>query len=303
MYEWIMSHMNESCHRWISHVTSNSLSTQIWSRQAARHAWYDLYVCIVYWIEVNLNFSRFTLINRTRLGGSHMCDMTSSHALRDSFTCVTCAPFLATKICMRHGWNDFLTCVTCMPSSNMWRDSFTWWHVLPFLRCKYECVMRGMTPSHVWHASAFFTYVMESYVWHASSHMWRHICDGVKVYHTCVRYVTHMTPRMCNMPLHMCDMPPSHMRRDSVTRWLHSFTSMTRLVHLCEYHCQKNNCQKIVPTYWRDSFGCATWHVTLSRDNMVVEKNKCYNSREVGGWGRDPKKCTGRDWGMGSSTI
>jgi len=24
---------------------------------------------------------------------------------------------------------------------------------------------------------------------------------------------------------------------------------------------------------------------------------------EVGGWGRDPKKCTGRDWGMGLSTI
>ena len=24
---------------------------------------------------------------------------------------------------------------------------------------------------------------------------------------------------------------------------------------------------------------------------------------EVGGWGRDPKKCTGRGWGMGSSTI
>ena len=30
----------------------------------------------------------------------------------------------------------------------------------------------------------------------------------------------------------------------------------------------------------------------------------CYRvAREVGGWGRDPKKCTGRDWGMGSSTI
>ena len=24
---------------------------------------------------------------------------------------------------------------------------------------------------------------------------------------------------------------------------------------------------------------------------------------EVGGWGRDPKKYMGRDWGMGSSTI
>ena len=28
-----------------------------------------------------------------------------------------------------------------------------------------------------------------------------------------------------------------------------------------------------------------------------------YHRGEVGGWGRDPKKCTGRDWGMGSSTI
>ena len=25
--------------------------------------------------------------------------------------------------------------------------------------------------------------------------------------------------------------------------------------------------------------------------------------REVGGWGRDPKKCTGEGWGVGSSTI
>ena len=29
----------------------------------------------------------------------------------------------------------------------------------------------------------------------------------------------------------------------------------------------------------------------------------CMSKGEVGGWGRDPKKCTGRDWGMGSSTI
>ena len=27
------------------------------------------------------------------------------------------------------------------------------------------------------------------------------------------------------------------------------------------------------------------------------------SEREVGGWGRDPQKCTGRDWGMGPSTI
>ena len=29
----------------------------------------------------------------------------------------------------------------------------------------------------------------------------------------------------------------------------------------------------------------------------------CYPIGEVGGWGRDPEKCTGRGWGMGSSTI
>ena len=42
---------------------------------------------------------------------------------------------------------------------------------------------------------------------------------------------------------------------------------------------------------------------------MAVHADECllFNrvmlSGEVGGWGRDPKKCTGRDWGMGSSTI
>jgi len=35
---------------------------------------------------------------------------------------------------------------------------------------------------------------------------------------------------------------------------------------------------------------------TLFVDHVVL-------FREVGGWGRDPKKCTGRDRGMGSSTI
>jgi len=39
--------------------------------------------------------------------------------------------------------------------------------------------------------------------------------------------------------------------------------------------------------------------LTLTHSSTHVSTH----SREVGGWGRDPKKCTGRDWGMGSSTI
>jgi len=55
-----------------------------------------------------------------------------------------------------------------------------------------------------------------------------------------------------------------------------------------------------------------TWNGQLTRRLRRREKkSRCMSStllafglrREVGGWGRDPKKCTGRDWGMGSSTI
>jgi len=39
------------------------------------------------------------------------------------------------------------------------------------------------------------------------------------------------------------------------------------------------------------------------REIVTKEKEEYCSGREVGGWGRDPKKCTGRGWGMGSSTI
>ena len=41
---------------------------------------------------------------------------------------------------------------------------------------------------------------------------------------------------------------------------------------------------------------CRQWEITCSATCAHVQ-------REVGGWGLDPKKCTERDWGMGSSTI
>ena len=51
-------------------------------------------------------------------------------------------------------------------------------------------------------------------------------------------------------------------------------------------------------TYIWDSFE------TLMRLSLFWDIEYSWDiHREVGGWGRDPKKCTGRDWGMGSSTI
>ena len=49
-----------------------------------------------------------------------------------------------------------------------------------------------------------------------------------------------------------------------------------------------------------DLFICLYVHLFIVIVYMILYFSR---SREVGGWGRDPKKCTGRDWGMGSSTI
>ena len=46
-----------------------------------------------------------------------------------------------------------------------------------------------------------------------------------------------------------------------------------------------------------------TWNNASSPDNVTLSVCKLNVYGEVGGWGRDPQKCTGRDWGMGSSTI
>ena len=80
-----------------------------------------------------------------------------------------------------------------------------------------------------------------------------------------------------------------------------------------------------VYTGWRRLIGClkspvilrkraTNWRALLRK--MTYEDKAFYDStppctgpvnehrrREVGGWGRDPKKCTGSIWGMGSSTI
>jgi len=48
---------------------------------------------------------------------------------------------------------------------------------------------------------------------------------------------------------------------------------------------------------------CAIICRALLQEAHLAEQQNVGLYGEVGGWGRDPKKCTGRDWGMGSSTI
>jgi len=50
-------------------------------------------------------------------------------------------------------------------------------------------------------------------------------------------------------------------------------------------------------------YTCKYFHIQMYVCACVTSISSAHPWREVGGWGRDPKKCTGRDWGMGSSTI
>jgi len=49
----------------------------------------------------------------------------------------------------------------------------------------------------------------------------------------------------------------------------------------------------------------ATHYNTLQQANDAtpITRGVVHGFGEVGGWGRDPKKCTGRGVGLGSSTI
>ena len=83
--------------------------------------------------------------------------------------------------------------------------------------------------------------------------------------------------------LHMCYMTQSYVI------WLSSIFMTHLMATSCSFAEQVllQNPRLVWSYLWHDIFtsgsGMAYW--------------------EVGGWGRDPKKCTGRDWGMGSSTI
>ena len=92
------------------------------------------------------------------------------------------------------------------------------------------------------------------------------------------------------------------------TRHLHINSTITNsmshrresLSHLQMTLTQCNTLQHSATRYSYDIL--STYHLQYSI-NTIYSITQCHLFWEVGGWGRDPKKCTGRDWGMGSSTI
>ena len=168
---------------------------------------------------------------------------------------------------MSHSWHD---------SVNMWHDSVNMWH----------------DSLHTLHS------------WHDSHHMWHdshHICDMTHfICVTCL--IRDMTNSICDMTHFIC------------VTWLihdmtHSLRDMTHLIYTTW----------LTSYLWHDSCTRETWHlhniqIPNDRTHFLARNWGANNQtpatvstwvhhREVGGWGRDPKKCTGSIWGMGSSTI
>ena len=89
-----------------------------------------------------------------------------------------------------------------------------------------------------------------------------------------------------------------------VCKWLIYGTHVNESWHTWMRHVDTQDSKKDQPTQkspttWKQSSEFEFWG-----DSVCWKKSPTYDIfGEVGGWGRDPKKCTGRDWGMGSSTI
>ena len=193
----------------------------------------------------------------------------------------------------------------------------------------YEWVMSHIWTSHVTHMSES----CDSYQW-VMSQIWEenftHMNESWHTYqwvtsHIWMENVTHM-----NLSWHTHGWVLSHIRMSHVAHVNES--GVFRQRYCCYCACRKiiHMCDMTHSYVWHDSFICVTWlihmcdmtrsYVWYDSSICVADINKSYevlrlcwgcaccssenhSHGEVGDWGRDPKKCTGRDWGMGSSTI
>ena len=81
--------------------------------------------------------------------------------------------------------------------------------------------------------------------------------------------------------------------KESASR--HTFT-------LCDTLCALDSLSHLVTHFTHFTYFQVS-HDTLPHLYAQSVSRTFVLRREVGGWGRDPKKCTRRGWGMGSSTI
>jgi len=188
--------------------------------------------------------------------------------------------------------------------------------------------MHDMTHLYVWHDS----FICVTWDIHMCAMTHRgHEDDGSLIYN-CLTWLIYLrNPQL----IYVCDMTHLYAQNNDS-----QMSHVTHMCYMCDMThlyvqlmmCANSSVSHCAHTYvWHDSSICAeqlihTWdmtrhdthmyisystyvisHICISHSSLQWLSSHLYVSHdswwEVGDWGRDPKKCTGRDWGMGSSTI
>ena len=87
--------------------------------------------------------------------------------------------------------------------------------------------------------------------------------------------------------------------------WYHHLTTLLDKVSSRQITSDPSDSKKErkIEKFWKQA-GFVKLHLSPKHKcRTLCLQQLSVSHREVGGWGRDPKKCTGRDWVMGSSTI
>ena len=209
-----------------------------------------------------------------------------------------------------YNWNEPFLSVTeyiCI-SEHAWRDSFRCVTRLISMCASLLISMCEMTHFETWHNTFSFSRcacrdVPHLDPWHDSIPcVWHSWCSWVK-------WLVPKCDRMYSRLGIMCDMTHSDVWQGSFAYHVTYGRSQWIKWLISKYDRMYSWLRNICDTLQRAATPCntqqhpAAFYIPCCRPHEYVLLCIIPVYGEVGGWGRDPKKCTGRDWGMGSSTI
>jgi len=134
--------------------------------------------------------------------------------------------------------------------------------------------------------------------------MLSHTATNYNTQHTAKNHCTeffevHTTTRI------LCVVASTHTEQGAIHNTLQQTATRKEILRLYIGSRNKRVCSII--TQCNESQHTTYCQKLLHRISQGAQKffvlSSHHTLREVGSWGRDPQKCTGRDWGMGSSTI
>jgi len=228
-----------------------------------------------------------------------------------SYGCLTCATNSHHHARQKSEVSFTYTCVysismriMCMLHVIIWSLIYIYMYVLSYVCCTlsygslvyvYMCVLSYACCTYSYEVSFTYTCVYSIsmriicmllvIIW--KSRLRIHVCTLVCMLHVLVWSLIHAY--MC-IPWYVCR-TYCYKSHDYCNTLQHTATHCNTLQHTATD-------TKVTITYIY-----IYSHMCVARSHTEVSFTYTCVYREVGGWGRDPKKCTGRDWGMGSSTI